>query len=373
MGGDGAVSAGSDHPRRDIVVVGASAGGVQALRVLLARLPADFAAAVFVVLHLPEGTKSQLDAVLSRASTLSVATAQDGDEVRPGRVLVAPSGRHLLLRGSRVQVRQGPRENGVRPSVDVLFRSAALTYGSRVISVVLTGLLDDGAAGAREVLRCGGVAVVEDPFTAEYASMPRHAIEAAPTALVAELALLADLLVGLVEDGSPPDGRPAHDDTGHDTDDDTGDDNGDDTDDEGTRRPHSALPADVTLALEIAISAGDAPATAAKPPGRSSGYTCPDCGGVLKESDSRGEGQRYRCRVGHGWSGAALLQAKDDQIEAAMWSTIHLLEERAELCLRLADRAERSARPASGRNLRLRAEEANHRVAVLRGTLLMDP
>ncbi len=203
MGSDLSASAVPDQPRRDIVVVGASAGGVQALRVLLARLPADFPAAVFVVLHLPEGAKSQLDAVLRRTSTLAVQTAREGDKVLPGRVLVAPSGRHLLLRGAGVQVRQGPRENGVRPSVDVLFRSAALMYGSRVISVVLTGLLGDGAAGTREVLRRGGIAVVEDPSTAEYPSMPRHAIEAAPVTHVAELNRLAGLLAEVVNATRP--------------------------------------------------------------------------------------------------------------------------------------------------------------------------
>lgn len=195
MGGKSSAPAGQ---RRDIVVIGASAGGVQALRVLLAQLPLGLPAAVFVVLHLPDTAKSQLDAVLRRWSALSVETAREGDEVRTGRVLVAPSGGHLLLHGAGVQIGQGPRENGVRPSVDVLFRSAALAYGARVISVVLTGLLADGAAGTREVLLHGGIAIVEDPSTAEYPSMPRNAIEAAPVTHVVELKRLAGLLVDVV-------------------------------------------------------------------------------------------------------------------------------------------------------------------------------
>lgn len=342
-----------DPPRRDIVVVGASAGGVQALRVLLTGLPTDFPAAVFVVLHLPDGAKSQLDAVLRHSSVLSVATAREGDEVLPGRILVAPSGQHLLLRGDGVQVRQGPRENGVRPSVDVLFRSAALSYGPRVVSVVLTGLLDDGAAGTREVLRRGGLAVVEDPGTAEYPSMPRHAIEAAPVTHIVELARVAELLVGVVNDtpayGERPAAAPG---------------------DRRTGSSPSASPADDVLGVEMAISAGEAPTSRTEASGRPSLYTCPDCGGVLQESGSRDDDRRFRCRVGDGWSGAALLHAKGDQIEASISSTMHMLEEHVELCLRLAEHARRDSRPASANSLRQRAADAAQRIAAFRAALL---
>lgn len=182
------------QPRRDIVVMGASAGGVWALQRLLAVVPDNLPAAVFVVLHLSETTTSRLAAVLDRSSALPVFTAQDDDRIQPGRVLVAPTGSHLRLSAEGVQLWPGPRENGVRPSIDVLFRSAAESHGRRVVSVVLTGLLCDGALGSRDVVRHGGFAIAQDPASAEYPSMPQQAIQAAHETHVADLVGIADAL-----------------------------------------------------------------------------------------------------------------------------------------------------------------------------------
>ncbi|MDO9409362.1 chemotaxis protein CheB [Patulibacter sp.] len=191
-----------DH-RRDLIVVGASAGGVQALQRLVGDLPADLPAAVVVVLHLPSAGHSVLAQILDRAGPLPVTAVTDGTAVRPGEILVAPADAHTLVRDGHVVLDHEPRENGHRPSIDALFRSAAESYGPRVIAVVLTGMLDDGAAGIVSVVRAGGVGVVQDPDDARYGAMPRAAIATGTALRRAPMSDMADLLRGLVdEDGN---------------------------------------------------------------------------------------------------------------------------------------------------------------------------
>ena len=183
---------------RDIIVMGASAGGVEAYCEILRGLPSDLAASVFIVQHL--GSKSVLADVLRRCAALQLATAADGEGVRHGRVYVAPVGRHLLLERGRVRLSRAGRENNQRPSVDALFRSAAKAYRSRVIAVVLSGMLDDGAAGACAVKECGGLVIVQDPRTALYSPMPENALRAVQADYCVPLAEIAGLLVKLVRE-----------------------------------------------------------------------------------------------------------------------------------------------------------------------------
>lgn len=335
----------SEATGRDVVVVGTSAGGVQALQTLLSALPADLPAAVFIVLHVPEGVESRLPTVLARVSALPVDSAREGDEVRHGRVLVAPSGSHLLLRHNTAQVRRGPKENGVRPSVDVLFRSAALTYGPRVISVVLTGLLDDGAVGSREVLRRGGLAFAQDPASAEYPSMPRNALAAAPGAQALALPELAAQIGRVVAQSA---GRLG----------------------QGTVERDLSDEADVALAQEMTLSAAEPVGAPAKLAGEPSMYNCPDCSGVLQCAGNVTGTERRRCRVGHGWSAMALVETKAAQVESALWAAVHLLEERALLCGRLADQAAVAGRQRGADQLRGRADEAATQVELLRSMVL---
>lgn len=185
---------------RDVVVVGASAGGVEALRELISGLPADFGAAVLVVLHVPSSTRSALPSILGRAGRLPAKQAEDGDPVLPGHVLVAAPDQHLILHDGMVTLSHGPTENGHRPAIDVLFRSAAQVGGPRVVGVVLSGALDDGTAGLAAIRSRGGVGVVQDPDEALHPSMPRSAIEGAAPEHVLPVTQMSALLERLVEE-----------------------------------------------------------------------------------------------------------------------------------------------------------------------------
>src|SRR4051812_16830079 len=192
---------------RDVVVIGASAGGVEALRQLVAGLPPELPAAVFVVLHVSPGGTSVLPQILARQTRMSVATATDGEAIQRGRIYVAPPDHHVLLDQGVVHLSRGPRENGLRPAVDPLFRSAARAYGPRVIGVVLSGALDDGADGLKMILEAGGAGVVQDPEEAPYPSMPRSAL-VHDHPRVARMADMAGVLCALL--GEPPEAEAPH-------------------------------------------------------------------------------------------------------------------------------------------------------------------
>jgi two-component system, chemotaxis family, protein-glutamate methylesterase/glutaminase len=195
-------------PGRDLVVIGASAGGLEALRALVAGLPAHLPAAVLVAMHTPPTRESRLPAILGRAGVLPSAHARDGEPIRPGQIYVAPPNYHLTVEAEALRLVQGPTENGFRPAADPLFRTAARAYEARVVGVVLSGALDDGAAGLTAIKRQGGVTVVQDPNEALIPSMPRSAIHFDHVDHVLPAAAIAELLVQLVE-WSPPEGDVA--------------------------------------------------------------------------------------------------------------------------------------------------------------------
>jgi two-component system chemotaxis response regulator CheB len=232
---------------RDIVVLGASAGGIEALSALLAAVPEDLDAAVFVVVHMPTTGGSALSRILDHAGPLPAAAAEDGEPIRPGRVYVAPADHHLLVSGDVVLARRGPRENGHRPAIDPLFRSAARWFGARVIGGVLSGTLDDGAAGLSAVKRQGGLTVVQDPADARFADMPRVALARIDADLVAPAAELGRQLAVLVCMPAP----------------------------EGPR-PTPTMIEEVQLMETLEPSAPQD-----ERPGAPSQWGCPDCGGVL--------------------------------------------------------------------------------------------
>jgi two-component system chemotaxis response regulator CheB len=326
-------------PSRDVVVVGASAGGVEALRDLVRELPEDLAACVLVVLHLPASAYSVLPSILSRSGKLPAVAAEDGAPVAPGRILVAPPDRHLVIRDGHVMLGRGPKENGHRPAIDVLFRSAARWYGPRTVGVVLSGTLDDGAAGLRAIAERGGAAVVQDPETALYDGMPSAALRAVPTAFCAAGADLARTVVKLSQE--PVADLPER-------------------------------PVDRTLEMETDIPEMDEHALNDEDrPGVPAAMSCPDCSGAMFVLDE-GSVLRYRCRVGHAWSPESLLAMQVEEAEGALWAAIRVLEEKAALHRELADRAEKHHRGLGRDYHRERAQEAQESAATLR-ELLRQP
>jgi two-component system chemotaxis response regulator CheB len=282
--------------RKDIVVVGASAGGMEALQKLAATLPHDFPAALFVVWHMGPGVRSVLPDLLTRAGPLRAYNPQDGDAIAPGRIYVAPSDHHLLIEKGFVRVRRGPKENRFRPAVDPLFRSAAYIYGPRVIGVVLSGALDDGTAGLWTIKMRGGTAIVQDPEDAQHRSMPLNAMQHVDVDYKLEADQIGRLLDKLVRQPAPP--AP------------------DLPDSEGqkTRR-------EVGIAEEAEAFEQDVMGL-----GRLSPFTCPECHGTLTRLDE-GTIVRFRCHTGHAFSAGTLLAAITEQIEARLWDSVRAMDE----------------------------------------------
>jgi two-component system chemotaxis response regulator CheB len=292
----------------DIIVIGASAGGLSPLRAIVDALPADLPATVLVVTHVaPTGT-SVLPQILARNAALDVVPAAEGLALRPGQIIVAMPDKHLTVAGGEVHLGRGPRENGHRPAIDALLRSVAAAYGPAAAGVILSGARDDGTQGLAALKQSGGVALVQDPAEAEYPSMPASA--SAGTAVDAVLATdeiaraLVDLAHGNERHRVPP-------------------------------RPETTfLPAEQPLVI-----------------------TCPDCGGVLTEEDESGVAH-FRCHVGHAYSPRSLLALHADNVERAMWTAARSLDDRAMLMRRIAERARRSGNTRTAEQFELNAERA---------------
>jgi two-component system chemotaxis response regulator CheB len=317
-----------------VVVVGASAGGVEALRTLAADLDESLGAAVLVVLHVsPE--ESALPQILNRAGRLPAMHATDGEPLVANRIYVAPPDRHLLVHDGRVRVVRGPQENGHRPAIDPLFRSAAVRFRNRAVAVVLSGALDDGAAGCAAIARHGGTVIVQDPDDAPYPSMPMHAIAADHPEAVVELARMGTAVrEGVERVRALPVDEP--------------------NDDQDAREVELA---ELELGSETGMRLGD-----------ESPYSCPTCGGVLRESPD--EVLRFRCRVGHAFGADSLLHAQSETIDDALWMALRALQERAELSTRLAKRLQEGGQERLAIRYDQRRKEAEKAAATLRELLL---
>jgi two-component system, chemotaxis family, protein-glutamate methylesterase/glutaminase len=319
---------------RDVVVMAASAGGIEVLRDLLSRLPVDLPASVLVVLHIPATSGGALAHILDRSGPLPAAAAQDGEPLRHGRVYVAPPDRHLLLADGRVELSHGPRQNGHRPAADPLFTSAAAAAGRRVLGVVLSGTLDDGAMGAAAIEQCGGLVAVQDPDESHYAGMPRAAMATTQHPQVLPVAGIATLIVRQSREPVPVEPRPpVHGDPRH---------------------------------LEGKLA--DPQPIAGDPPGHWSGLTCPECGGPLNYAPEVAPG-RYECRLGHGWSPAGLLDGQSAAVEQALWIAALRLDERVRLMSRMAHEAGQRGRPLSASHFRGAAQESQEALTTIRGLL----
>jgi two-component system, chemotaxis family, protein-glutamate methylesterase/glutaminase len=323
----------------DIIVIGASAGGVEALSVLVGALPAELPAAVFIVLHISADSPSLMPNILRRAGDLPALQPTDGMTIAQGHIYIAPPGQHMLIEPRHIRIVHGPRENRHRPAVDPLFRSAARSYGPRVVGVVITGMLDDGTAGLLAVKQCGGVAIVQNPAEALYPGMPRSALEHVPVDHCVPLAEIAPLLV-----------RLAHE-------------------------PVDAIdvaPAPSEIEQEMSVTTMDLAAmTSDDHPGTPSAFSCPECGGVLWELHD-GALTRYRCRTGHAYSPESMVAGQSDTLEEALWVALKTLEESLSLSRRLAHQARARGQPLVAERFFERAQDAEQRIILIRQVLIKD-
>lgn len=290
---------------RDIVVVGSSAGGVEALRLFCAALPADLPAAVFVAQHMAPSGRSILPQLLDKAGPLRALSPIDGQEIEHGHVYVVSPDLHMLLRPGRILMRRGPHENRTRPAVDALFRSAAVHYGARVIGVVLTGLLDDGTEGLIAIKAGGGLSIVQDPDEAAWPSMPKNALKRDHVDYVLSLVDIAGLLGKLTREDVGP----------------------------SIPVPEEYRVEDRIAAQEFAVAEPDI-----ETPGSPSHISCPDCGGVLNVIESDGD-QRFRCQVGHAFTPLALSHAQNEELERALGIAVRTHRDRIRLFDQMFDSA----------------------------------
>lgn len=293
--------------RSSIIVIGASAGGVAALRSLVAALPATLSAPVLVVLHIG-AHQSELPALLKAAGPLPAKHAEDGEEILPGHIYVAPPDRHMIVADGQLRLLRGPKENCARPAIDPLFRSAAESYGSDAMGVILTGNLNDGALGLFEIKRCGGVAIVQDPNDAAHPEMPRSAAEHVTLDYCLPLAEMPKLLIKLVD---RKDGKEAV-----------------------MPKPSSQLDGQEPQTINGQIF--ERPLT----------VTCPDCGGALRRFEV-GSIVKFGCHIGHSYTAEIMASAQFEEMEKVMRAAVRFLNERAEFCLQMADHGGDSGSNAS--------------------------
>jgi two-component system chemotaxis response regulator CheB len=320
-------------PKKDIVVIGASAGGVPVLKELVEGLPAEIPAAVFIVLHVGASDRSYLAEILQKKSALPVTQAENGESIRRGRIYVARPDYHLLVEASTVRLARGPRENRSRPAIDALFRSAAHAHGSSVLGVILTGTLDDGSAGIWWVKDRGGTAIIQNPDEAEFPSMPLSALSNITADHVTMATGIGPLLSRLCREEAPPSRGPSSND----------------------------------IQLEDRISKeGRALQLGVMNLGPITPYTCPECHGILVFLKEGGV-PRFRCHTGHAYSLNTLLAELTEQVEESLWSSMRSIEESAMLLQHIARHVrEKGGAPEAARLFEQKAEDTLQRAELVR-------
>lgn len=318
--------------KKDIVVIGSSSGGIDALRKLVADLPGDFPATVFIVQHTGPNAPGILDLILGRVAAIPTSAARDKEQFLPNHIYVAPPDRHLLVEPGRICLSRGPRENRFRPAVDPLFRSAAQVYGARVIGVILTGGLDDGTAGLWAIKQLGGTAIVQDPDDALVPSMPASALRYVNVDYCVPLSEMAELLVQLANT---------------------------DAEAKGAFQPPEHLKLEIDIAkLQSPISKD------IREIWEKTSYTCPECHGVLLRFVENGR-DRFRCHTGHAYSANGLLAYLTEAVEDTIWTTIRTIEESNLLLRHMATHFEVS-NPAAAAEFRAKAADALRRSKLVR-------
>jgi two-component system, chemotaxis family, protein-glutamate methylesterase/glutaminase len=323
-------------PGHDVIVIGASAGGVEALARLVSSLPEDLPAALFLVLHIPAQNPSMLPDILNRVGPLHALHPVDGQEIQYGHIYVAPPDHHLIVEEGIIRIIRGPKENRHRPAIDPLFRSAARTYGTRVVGVILTGSMDDGTAGLLAIKRSGGETIVQDPQDALFASMPHSAITHVEVDHILPLSDMGPLLAQVANE-------------------------------QAAEQKSFSVPKDMEMETKLAamVKLED---QYGEHVGTPSAFSCPECGGVLWEVHD-GNLLRFRCRVGHAYSVDSVLAGQTEAVEEALWTALKTLEESASFSRRMAHDASNGGKERLAKRFGERVQETEKHATVIRQVL----
>jgi len=326
--------------KRNIIVIGASAGGFEAIKKIAADLPADLDAAILIVWHISPDVRGILPDVLNKTGKIPAAHGTDREPVKPGRIYVAPPDHHLLVEYGRIRITKGPKENRFRPAVDPLFRSAAYEYGARVIGVILSGALDDGTAGLWAIKENGGVAVVQDPHDAEVPSMPQNALNAVHIDYAVPIEAMPSLLIKLA--GEPASAASRQE-----------------------KKEETGMEVRIAMEDESVVIFND------KPLGELTSYTCPECHGVLRMI-REGTNMRFRCHTGHAFSASSLLAAVSESIEENLWSAVRNVREGAMLLNHMGDHFAEENQPKLAAMYFKKAKDADNRAEKVREIIITN-
>jgi len=328
---------------KNIVVIGASAGGFEALKKFVAGIPKDFSAPIFIVWHMAPDVRGVLPKVLNWHGVVPAEQAVDGEPIKEGRIYVAPPDRHMLIEDGKVRVSRGPKENRFRPAVDPLFRSAAYYHGPDVIGIIMSGALDDGTSGLWTIKDRGGVAIVQDPHEAEVPSMPENALREVAVDHIAKVAEMPKLIAGIIEAKAS---------------------------ESNARDGNSNRQQGGQLEVEIGIAAQDnALESGIMEFGTLTPYTCPECHGVLS-SLTEGNIKRFRCHTGHAFTADSLLAALTESIEEELWSAIRGVDESIILLNHMGDHFAEVNQPRLAARFFQKANEARSRNELMRQAVL---
>lgn len=304
----------------DIIVVGGSSGALPVLQHIVREFPENFPSSIFVVIHVSPDAPSHLPEIINRSGPLFAAFAENEEKIAPSRIYIAPPDQHLVISDGAMRLTRDPRENRSRPAIDPLFRSAARSYGDRVIAVLLSGLHDDGVQGLQVVGRSGGTVIVLKPDETPFPQMPENAIKYDHPDFILPV---KDIFPKLRE-----------------------------------------LVANFQGGIEMR---GNHEVT--EDTGPASGYVCPDCGGALFE-ESKPRIPHFRCRIGHSYSLDALLAGENDALETALWAAVRSLQENAELKERTAAMLERHGPNPNAARMREDAKAQRQQSALLREKII---
>ena len=320
--------------KKDIIVVGASAGGVNALRSFVKFLPVDFTGSVFIVLHIPPFSETRLAWILSKAGPLKAVQPRDGEEIKQGMIYVAASDHHLLLESGKVIVKKGPKENRFRPSIDALFRSAAYIYGPRVVGIVLSGLLNDGTSGLWSIKRMGGTTIIQEPEDAEYPQMPKNVLEYVEVDYTIPAAEMGRLLETLITEKAQKKIKLSSDEMR-------------------------------LLKTEVIIATNDnAFEMGIIEMGELTPFTCPECHGSLVRL-VEGNIIRFRCHTGHAFTASTLLADVTQSVEEMLWMGMRGMEEITMLLKNIEEHLKQLGHKEQAAIFADKAEDASHRARVI--------